>query len=110
MQPPYLGDSKCVVMPESTEQVSSILRHCFHRRLAIVPQAGNTGLVGASVPVYDEIVLSTRRLNRNYALDRTSGILKCDAGFILEELDNRLAADGYMMPVDLGEPFILVKK
>lgn len=37
-------------------QVSEIIRHCNSRNLAVVPQGGNTGLVGGSVPVYDEVI------------------------------------------------------
>ena len=69
-----LGSSKCVLLPESAEQISAIVRHCYDRRLAIVPQAGNTNLVGGAVPVFDEIVLSTKRLNRHYHLDADSGM------------------------------------
>ncbi|KAH7709318.1 Protein F54D5.12 [Aphelenchoides avenae] len=98
----FRGSSKCVLLPESADQISAIVRHCYARRLAIVPQAGNTNLVGGAVPVFDEIVLSTKRLNRHYHLDVDSGILTCDAGFVLEELDTCLATDGYMMPVDLS--------
>lgn len=63
----------CVLTPDSAEQVSAILRHCYQRRLAIVPQAGNTGLVGGSVPVHDEIVLSVRKINKHFELQKGSG-------------------------------------
>lgn len=109
------GQSKCVLTPESAEHVSAILRHCYARRLAVVPQSGNTGLVGGSVPVFDEIVLSMRKLNKHFKLHPSSGnpslflplfccsgIVECDAGFVLHELDERLERDGYMMPLDLG--------
>ncbi|KAI6221377.1 FAD-binding PCMH-type domain-containing protein [Aphelenchoides fujianensis] len=98
----YTGQSKCVLTPESAEHVSAILRHCYARRLAVVPQSGNTGLVGGSVPVFDEIVLSMRKLNKHFKLHPSSGIVECDAGFVLHELDERLERDGYMMPLDLG--------
>ena len=45
--------------------------------LAVVPQGGNTGLVGGSVPVFDEIVISTKKLNEIIFFDKTSGILTC---------------------------------
>ncbi|KAI6181919.1 FAD-binding PCMH-type domain-containing protein [Aphelenchoides besseyi] len=98
----YTGNAKCVLTPESAEQVSAILRHCYTRRLAVVPQSGNTGLVGGSVPVFDEIVLSTRKLNKHFKLYPSSGIVECDAGFVLHELDERLEPHGYIMPIDLG--------
>jgi FAD/FMN-containing dehydrogenase len=47
----YKGRTPCVLFPTNSQQVSAILRHCYERKLAIVPQAGNTGLVGGSTPV-----------------------------------------------------------
>jgi FAD/FMN-containing dehydrogenase len=49
----YKGRSQLVLSPKTTEEVAKILRHCNERRLAVVPQGGNTGLVGGSVPVFD---------------------------------------------------------
>jgi FAD/FMN-containing dehydrogenase len=71
-------------------------------RLAVVPQGGNTGLVGGSVPVHDEVILSLQRMARVESFDDVSGVLVCEAGCVLEALDTRLAAQGYMMPLDLG--------
>ncbi|VDM28890.1 unnamed protein product [Toxocara canis] len=96
------GSSKCVLLPGSADEVSAILRHCYSRNLAVVPQSGNTGLVGGSVPVHDEIVLSLKKLNKNFTFDPHAGVVQCDAGWILEELYNRLAPEGYIMPWDLG--------
>ncbi len=50
-------------------QVSEVLRYCSSRRLAVVPQGGNTGLVGGSVPVFDEVVLSTSGMNKVLEFD-----------------------------------------
>ena len=54
----YRGNSRLALRPGSTDEVSRILRHCNEHRLGVVPQGGNTGLVGGSVPVDDEVVLS----------------------------------------------------
>ncbi|CAB3403899.1 unnamed protein product [Caenorhabditis bovis] len=96
------GKGSIVLLPRSTEEVSKILKYCSQRKLAVVPQSGNTGLVGGSVPIFDEIVVSINRINQQYEFDATSGVLKCDAGHILQELDERLAPTGHMMPFDLG--------
>ena len=63
---------------------------------------GNTGLVGGSVPVADEIVLSLGRMNRVVSLDEHAGNLVCEAGCILEQLQTHVSARGYTMPLDLG--------
>lgn len=62
-----------VLKPESTKEVSQILAYCNQRKLAVCPQGGNTGLVGGSVPVYDEIVLSLTLMNKIISLDDLSG-------------------------------------
>lgn len=69
----FTGYSRCVLKPKTTEEVSSILKFCNTERLAVCPQGGNTGLVGGSVPVFDEIVISTALMNKIISLDDTSG-------------------------------------
>ncbi|KAG6975772.1 hypothetical protein JG688_00002023 [Phytophthora aleatoria] len=96
------SNHQMVLKPKTTEQVSAILKYCNERNLPVVPQGGNTGLVGGSVPVYDEVVLSTSSMNNVISFDEVSGILVCEAGCILENLDNHVAKHGYMMPLDLG--------
>ncbi|KAL4128273.1 hypothetical protein PRIC2_007265 [Phytophthora ramorum] len=96
------SNHQMVLKPKTTEQVSAILKYCNEHNLPVVPQGGNTGLVGGSVPVYDEIVLSTNSMNSVISFDEVSGILVCEAGCILENLDNHVAKHGYMMPLDLG--------
>ncbi|KAJ8918438.1 hypothetical protein NQ315_008135 [Exocentrus adspersus] len=96
------GYSRCVLKPKTTEEVSGILAFCNERRIAVCPQGGNTGLVGGSVPVFDEVVLSTALMNEIISTNDTSGVLVCQAGCILESLDSHLANHGLMMPLDLG--------
>lgn len=98
----YRGQSKLVLRPKTVEQISKILKYCNENKLAVVPQGGNTGLVGGSIPVFDEIVLSLTQLNKIRDFDPVSGILKCDAGVILENADAFLAEHGYIFPLDLG--------
>ncbi|KAG0022948.1 hypothetical protein BGZ81_008303 [Podila clonocystis] len=98
----YRGQSKLVLKPSSTEQVSQILKYCNDNKLAVVPQGGNTGLVGGAVPVFDEIIISTANMSSIRSFDNVSGALVSDAGCILEVLDNYLAERGYIMPLDLG--------
>ncbi|RCN43697.1 hypothetical protein ANCCAN_10341 [Ancylostoma caninum] len=67
------GNPACVLLPANTEEASAILAHCSKRKIAVVPQAGNTGLVGGSVPLHDEVVLSVKRINKHFEFDETSG-------------------------------------
>lgn len=98
----YKGRSKLVVKPGSIHDVSKVLRYCNENSLAVVPQGGNSGLVGGSVPVHDEIVISMSRMNRIRSFDGTSGTLVVDAGCILEVADRFLAEKNHIFPLDLG--------
>lgn len=98
----YKGHTKLVLRPQSTEDVSHILKYCNKNMLAVVPQGGNTGLVGGSVPVYDEIVLSMSRMSNIRYFDEISGIIVVDSGCILETVDRFLAEKNYIFPLDLG--------
>ncbi|VEN64594.1 unnamed protein product [Callosobruchus maculatus] len=96
------GSSQIVLKPKTTEEVSQILSFCNENRLAICPQGGNTDVVGASVPVFDEIVVSTELMNEIIDLDENSGVIVCQAGCVLENIDKKLEASGFMVPLDLG--------
>ncbi|XP_053191359.1 D-2-hydroxyglutarate dehydrogenase, mitochondrial [Scomber japonicus] len=96
------GSSEVLLRPQTTEEVSQILRYCNSRNLAVNTQGGNTGLVGGSVPVYDEIILSTALMNNIMSFDSISGILTCQAGCVLENLSLYLEEKDYIMPLDLG--------
>lgn len=98
----YRGHAKLVLRPRSTDQVSKMLKYCNDNALAVVPQGGNTGLVGGSVPVFDEIVLNLGKMDRIRSFDETSGILVVDAGVILEVADDYLAERNHIFPLDLG--------
>lgn len=96
------GSSTLVLLPRTTEEVSAVLRYCNENNLAVCPQGGNTGLVGGSVPVFDEVVLSTQKMNKIHSLDTLSGAVTCQAGCILQTLDEHVSGEGYMIPLDLG--------
>ncbi|KAK4058083.1 D-lactate ferricytochrome c oxidoreductase [Microbotryomycetes sp. JL221] len=98
----YHGKSQVLIKPKTTEEVSKVLQYCYRHTIAVVPQGGNTGLVGGGVPVYDEVIISTEAMNQVREFDDVSGILTTDAGAILESLSNYLTPKGYMMPLDLG--------
>lgn len=98
----YKGHTKLVVKPGSTEEVSRVLQYCNENMLAVVPQGGNSGLVGGSVPIYDEIVINMSRMNAIRSFDEVSGTLVVDAGCILEVADQFLAEKNHIFPLDLG--------
>ncbi|TFK76952.1 FAD-binding domain-containing protein [Pluteus cervinus] len=98
----YKGQATTVVKPKSTHEVSQIVRHCWERRIGVVPQGGNTGLVGGSIPLKDELVLSLANMNKVRSFDPISGVLVADAGCILQSLTDYIAPHNHIMPLDLG--------
>ena len=88
------GQSQLVLRPQNTDQVSKILSYCNENNLAVVPQGGNTGLVGGSNPVFDEIILSTSLMNKIEKVDNVSGIVvaqvNLDISVRYTELSGRL--------------------
>merc|ERR1712179_383643 len=85
------GQSKLVIRPKTVNEVSEIMKYCNENLLAVVPQGGNTGLVGGSVPVFDEIILSMALMNKVENIDSVSGIVVAQSGCILEQLNQELA-------------------
>lgn len=98
----YKGQSTLVLKPRSTAEVSEILKYCHEKRLAVVPQGGNTGLVGGSVPVFDEVVINLSTMNKIRSFDEVSGTIVVDAGVVLEAADNYLRERNHIFPLDLG--------
>lgn len=68
----------------------------------MVPQGGNTGVSGGAVPVFDEIVVNTSKMNTVRHFDAVSGVAVVDSGVILEALDQYVEPKGYTVPLDLG--------
>jgi FAD/FMN-containing dehydrogenase len=97
----YTGASKCILRPKTNVEISQILKYCSAHRLGVVTQSGNTGLVGGSVPVFDEIVLSMTRMNSIIGVDHVSGIVDVEAGCVLENIDTFLKDRGFMMPIGI---------
>lgn len=98
----YRGHTRLVLKPNSTKQVSKILKYCNDNLIAVNPQGGNTGLVGGSVPVFDEIVVNLSRMSKIRSFDDVSGILVVDGGVVLETADNYLKEHDHIFPLDLG--------
>ncbi|XP_074605436.1 D-2-hydroxyglutaric acid dehydrogenase [Brevipalpus obovatus] len=98
----HSGQSKLVLFPGSTEDVSKILSYCDKKHLPLVVQAGNTSLVAGSVPDKDEIILSMGKMNKIEHFNDTTGVLQCESGCILENLESFVQERGFIMPYDLG--------
>ena len=100
----YRGNAIAVVRPESTEQVSAIVRLCLEAGVAIVPQGGNTSLCGAATPFEHggEIVLSLARMNRVREIDPTNYTITVEAGVILADVQKAAEESDRLFPLSLG--------
>jgi FAD/FMN-containing dehydrogenase len=98
----YQGRSPLVLRPGSVAEVSAILKLANETVTAIVPQGGNTGLVGGQTPHNGEIVLSLKRLDRVREVDPTSNTMTCEAGVVLIKAQEAAAAAGRLFPLSLG--------
>ncbi len=71
----YVGKGEMVVTPKSTACLSRLMEYCHRESLGVTPQSGNTGLVGGSVPVHDEIVVSFRKMDSIIKYDSLNHIV-----------------------------------
>ncbi len=96
------GAALAVVRPGSADEVGAVLRACVEVGVGVVPQGGNTGLVGGSVPRGGEVVLSTLRLSAIEDLDAAAGEVTVGAGATLASVQAAAQAAGWAVGVDLG--------
>ena len=98
----FHGRSRCVVRPADTAEVAEVLRVCNEAAAAVVPQGGNTGLVGGGVPRAGEVVLSLRRLESMDPVDSIAREVVAGAGVTAAELNGHAAPHGLRLGVDLA--------
>ena len=100
----WRGKALAVVRPGSTDEVAAVVRACAAHRTPIVPQGGNTGLVGGGVPDASgtQVLLSLTRLNRIRGLDRANLTLVAEAGCVLQKVQQAADDAGLLLPLSLA--------
>ncbi|MEA2622479.1 MAG: hypothetical protein QOH61_1389 [Chloroflexota bacterium] len=98
----FHGVALAVVRPGSTDEVVAVVSACNRAGVGIVPQGGNTGLVGGAVPRSGEVVLSLQRLSRPPVIDAEAGEAIADAGVTLAELHRAAAKASLDFGVDFA--------
>ncbi len=98
------GRARAIVRPASTTEVARVVSLCADRGVPVVPQGGNTGLVGGGVPDGSgtQVLLSLRRLNRIRAIDAANLTLTAEAGCVLQQVQEAAQAQGLMFPLSLA--------
>jgi FAD/FMN-containing dehydrogenase len=99
-----VGTAAVVVRPGTTEEVSRVVKLCHEHGIAIVPQGGNTGLMGGATPypAHTGILLSLGRMNRVIEVDPVGYTMTVEAGCILQTLQETAAAHDRFFPLSLG--------
>ncbi len=100
----YVGRAACVLRPGSEEEVAGLLRIAGDAEVAIVPQGGNTGLVGGQIPFEEgnEVVLSLDRMNRILRVDPEDDSITLEAGVILADAQRAAEEVGRLFPLSLA--------
>jgi FAD/FMN-containing dehydrogenase len=104
----FHGEAAAVVRPGTTEEIAAVLRACSRAGAAVIPQGGNTGLVGGGVPRAadpngrQQVVLSLTRLRDSEPVDLVAGEVTVGAGATLGALQEQAAAAGWEFGVDMG--------
>lgn len=98
----YSGPALAVARPNTTDEVADILRICNDQQIPVVPQGGNTGLVGGSVPQQPSVILSTRGLDKLGDIDPVTKQVTVGAGVTLAALQQYARSAGLEYGVDLG--------
>ena len=100
----FTGVGTAVVRPANTHEVSRVVALCASHGIAIVPQAGNTSLCGASVPTgaRPEVVVSVARMNQIRSIDALNDTMTVEAGCVLQTIQQAADAAGRLFPLSLG--------
>ena len=100
----YRGKAALVLKPGETQEVAAILERANATKTAIVPQGGNTGLVGGQIPFETghEVVVSLERLNRVRDIDLSSNTMTVEAGLVLAQAQQVAASAGRLFPLSLA--------
>jgi FAD/FMN-containing dehydrogenase len=99
---PSPTDAKALVRPQSTQQVSDVLRLCHERGRAVVVQGGLTGVVEGALASPDEVIISLERMTAIESVDAMDGVAVIQAGAVLQSVQEQLRDQGFLFPLDLG--------
>ncbi|MGB0694273.1 MAG: FAD-binding oxidoreductase [Rhodospirillaceae bacterium] len=98
----FQGAATVVVRPANTEECAEVVRLCHAAGVSIVPQGGNTGLVGGAVSASGQVILATGRMNRILAIDPVEHTMTVEAGCILQDLQKAADEADCLFPLSLG--------
>ena len=98
----YRGFARAVISPESTDEVAEILNWCSTNQVGVVPQGGNTGMVGGSTPLNGELIISLRKMKNVNFSDTNDNQIVAEAGATLLEIQNLALERSMIYGVDFA--------
>lgn len=100
----FTGAAAAILSPANTDEVAAVVALAAEHGVPLVPQGGNTGMVGGATPPEDgsALLLSLRRMNRIRAIDTAASFAVVDAGVVLQTLHEAVAAHALRFPLTLG--------
>ncbi len=100
----FQGRTPLILLPDRVENIAAIIRYCARHKIPVVPQGGNSGLVGGSIPTMtgDEILLSLKRLNRIREQDVHNQTITVEAGCILSDIQGLAGDMDHLFPLSLA--------
>ncbi|MEC8119027.1 MAG: FAD-binding oxidoreductase [Actinomycetota bacterium] len=98
----YRGSARAVISPQSTYEVAEILNWCSTNQVGVVPQGGNTGMVGGSTPLNGELIISLRKMKNVNFSDRNNNQIVAEAGATLLEIQNLALERSMIYGVDFA--------
>lgn len=96
----FVFKPQVVLQPETTEEVSQILKYCNENKIIITPRGAGTGLSGGALPIFGSVVLDMKRMNKILKIDVENFQVTTEPGVITEELQNAVKEFGLYYPVD----------
>ena len=98
----YRGSARAVISPQSTDEVAEILNWCSTNQVRVVPQGGNTGMVGGSTPLNGELIISLRKMKNVNFSDTNDNQIVAEAGATLLEIQNLALERSMIYGVDFA--------
>lgn len=100
----FTGRALAMISPKNTDETAQIIKIAYNNIVPVVPQGGNSGMVGGATPDSQgqAIILSMRRMNQIRSINPEEGLAICDAGVILQHLHEALLEHGQRFPLTLG--------
>ena len=98
----FKANASLVLFPKTTAEVQKIILACNENKIPVIPSGGRTGLSAGATATNKEVILSLEKMNKIGELNELDQTLECEAGVILEEIQNHVADNGYYYPVDFA--------